>query len=418
MPGEENSVHPDPTNIPGAHFIYATSSGHEYEVTGQAMAGNLLEGTWIQYGLSAQPHGTAGPRVAKSYGLESVCLAAIQEADDPLGGDPGQFWWSALRRFAVEQTLNELDMGQLTKDPFIVRIAALDSLRKYAFRTCLYQRNVEGVGLHCTVDYVGDPETTLLDCAKCSVPDEWSICAHLCHIKTKAMRSDQGWIARRSLGAMCQIGQKAPGGIAGCKGSWRGEPVCFRPRIVQSPSIAEGEGGSDLEDIFSSLNVEWKRVHGFPLFTLVSFQPLKHLRSECASSADFHSHIAAISEVLEKIDEASLRKALDSSRSRDIAARHTVSVLEAFLLAHHYASAKSAVGDIRAAQRLRNLPPTHGPDEGGVRALETLRELGIEWPIPRNDWPLAWQVVKSRFIRGLKLVLGELRARPPGILGS
>jgi len=66
------------------------------------------------------------------------------------------------------------------------------------------------------------------------------------------------------------------------------------------------------------------------------------------------------------------------------------------------------VEDLRRVQRLRNLPPTHPPDAGGERAIEELRGMGFAYPVPREECPRAWEVVRGIFCRALECLREDL----------
>ena len=401
---------PDPSLIPGVHFVYRDASGTDHRITGNAEVGSPLD-SWLRYAVYVRYPGDTGRMHGRFYQLQFDWQFEVTATDDPLGGDASLYWWNALRRFAVEQTLNDLDLGNSNQEPYTVDLAMCEVLRRHGFRTCIYLSDDSGGTPRCSADASGDDVTRRADCAKCPVPDEWEMCGQVSDVKTRGVRADGGWVCRRLLGGMCQLGRK-PGqrGVpVGCRGGTESQPECFVPRTVEGSKSRESHDETDLEDLVSAVNVEWDKQRGFGLFGLVSYQPLKHLRGECANAAEFQSRIGGVSELLQKLNEKALRD-MAPSVTFSVQRGHTLTVLEAVLRELEYPHGESVVADLRLVQRLRNLPPTHPPDQGGARAIEALRELGIHWPVGRDDWPQAWGRARTRLARGLQTLLDDLRS--------
>ncbi len=161
------------------------------------------------------------------------------------------------------------------------------------------------------------------------------------------------------------------------------------------------------------LNVEWEKVYGFPLFALVSLEPLKYLRGECRDAGSYHRRVVGVSELLERIDAKRLMQMLPDQTVAVLKKQKsgTVAVLDAVLQHLRFSCATAVISDLRFVQRLRNLPPTHSPDQGGKRAVEALNSLGFTYPVRATEWPLAWDKTRLRLERALEMLLVEVRAK-------
>ena len=140
----------------------------------------------------------------------------------------------------------------------------------------------------------------------------------------------------------------------------------------------------------------------------MSFAPLAVLRGPCTGATDFHNRVLQLGELIAKLNESGMRGKLDLSVAACIERGHTVSLLEAFLGQTGSPQRGSIVEDLRRVQRLRNLPPTHPPDAGGERAIEELRGMGFAYPVPREECPRAWEVVRGIFCRALECLREDL----------
>ena len=404
---------PDPSVIPGVHFVYRDASGTENQITGQAQAGSITTGTWLRYGMIVRPADRSSRGSSRFFDLVMDWQFEVTATDDRLGGNTSLYWWNALRCFAVEQTLNDLDLGGSNQEPYMVDLGMREALRRHEFRTCRYQANTADRAVQCRADPNGDFTTTLAACAKCRVPDEWALCTYVDAVQTRGLRNDVGWSDRILLGGICQLGKALAQGVpVGCRGGAESEPCCFVPRIIESRKSLESYSEEDVEGLLSAVNVEWERRYKSGLFTLISYEPLKHLRGGSANAAEFHTCVAGIAELLAKLNENALRDMTPPGVTSSVQRGHTLTVLEAVLRELKYPRGESIIADLRLVQRLRNLPPTHPPDQGGARAIEALRELGVRWPVGRDEWPQAWARARARFTRALKTFLDDLRSAP------
>lgn len=223
-------------------------------------------------------------------------------------------------------------------------------------------------------------------------------------------------MTQRACAAECQVG-KTPhpaGGVpAGCRFG-REPPECFSPREIVSPGPSEAQEEVDVELLISAVNVEWDKHHGFKLFDLVSFEPLRYLRGECRDAGDYHNRVVGLGELMEKINEDAMRTRLPEAEGGAVPRKHTIRVLERFLVGCGYQSAGAVVAKLRSVQQLRNLPPTHPGDEGGRRGLAELQRMGFSVPVVPQEWPRVWRATVGQFAQALELLLGDLRQDGPG----
>lgn len=116
-----------------------------------------------------------------------------------------------------------------------------------------------------------------------------------------------------------------------------------------------------------------------------------------------------IAELMAKLNERAMRAELPSDVADVIKAGHTLSILEAYVQHLGYSHGTEAVAAMRRVQHLRNLPPTHPPDEGGSRAIAELKRLGFPYPVGPGEWPRVWHITRSVFSRVLQLLRDDLQ---------
>ena len=408
--------HVDPSHVGGAHFVCRAADGRLYEVIGGASQGLDGHGALVRYTVSAYPKGEARVQTTRCLGLGFRFVGAEDQHDDPLGRDPLLYWWTALRRFALEQAVDDLDRGVFAEGKQVLSADKRATLAAYSYRVCdLQERDARGE-LTCKGAAGTDATTPLADCEKRAVPDRWSLCEHVTRAQTRGMTADQGWIGRRLLPALCQIGKQPSKGVPlACRGGPEELP-CFKPRLIAGPAPATTAGDSEVKGLLSALNVEWHRAYGFTLFDLVSYDVLDSLDGDCADRADYHSRVLGLAELMAKINELAMRERLPEHKCSQIPAGHTLSVLEAFVQEKGHPRGDEAVAALRRVQHLRNLPPTHPADAGGSRAIEELRGLRFPYPVPMGEWPRLWQTTRSIFARALALLRDDLQTIHPGRL--
>ncbi len=268
-------------------FRYLTADGREYSVRGQVdQPRHLRKLLWLSFVLEvsspAASQGLATKWFLTSWELGESLKAGSQPEDETLSVK----WSRALRQYAVKQTILELDSGSVSDSDCMITSDKGELLVGCLPRTCDFRKQSNG-DLICPLDSKGTPETTLAVCGTCAVPDPWERCAHVRHLKTHPIATDQAGLHRRECSGLCELG-KDPGALIPyrCRAG-PGAPICFEPQLIESPTSRQATGDIDVEDLLSALNVEWERVHRFRLFDLVSFGPLKRLRGDCTDGADY-----------------------------------------------------------------------------------------------------------------------------------
>lgn len=394
-----------------ARFTYVLPRGRDYDVTGWGVPADSFNDKGVGYRVDVRPAQPRDYAVGATYALaERLWIDLLSEP--VVAGDNGTLWWEALRRFALTDSLARLDLSQLDAGDMLLDSASREALNEFRFRDCEHQLGGRGADLVCGLSTSGNPQTTRKFCADCLVPDPWEICANLCSIETHGIEANSASVIdRRCTGALCHTGVIMRGRLPSARWCRFTEtpPSCYTVPHILRPAQGADDISVSTEDLVSAVNVEWKKRNQWELFRLVSYQPLQHLRGDCRDAGDFRNRVAAIAEILEQMNEAEMRSALDPAFSRGIERGQTVSVLEAFLKSRGSPRAGEIVQCLRLVQRLRNLAPTHPPDRGGSRALDALRELGYTWPIPHGQWPAVWAAVVQRFRSALEAMLDDLR---------
>ncbi len=412
---QTDNVEPDISKVAATRFVYRAASGSAYDILGRPSPGDILRGTWVRYILMSTPKGETAPRYVAEFGLSLVWWATVPAGEDPLDRDDGLYWWCALRRFAIDQFLNSLDAAAVGSGPQVFVLKPedrRDAVVRFCFRGCVHQASGSGEALSCSADVEGDFRTTLADCARCDMPDEWELCAHVTNVETSALKANEGWAGRQLLGALCQVGRNRQHPVPwACRGGAGTELPCFQPRVVASPALSASMPESDAEDLLTALNLEWNRVHGFPLFSFVVLEPLKHLRGECRDAGDGQRRIMAISQLLEALNADRLSGLLLPEALAALKATPgTLNLLNAVLTHSGYGCASTVIDSLRLVQSLRGMS-AHSPDKGGERAVAAVKRLNQSFPIAREDWPAFWVRVRSTFTRALEELLAEVRSK-------
>ena len=392
-----------------ANFFYIAADGRRYRVSGRFVELAALQ--WVRFDLlvkSEDPTDTVG----RVFCLPKTWSMDVPPGNDPLGRDEESYWSVALRRFAIDQTVNDLDAGSLSEEPVELNPQMADSLRRFALRECDFQEMGEDGDLWCGKDASGIRETTLRICNECAVPDPWERCRYVCNVQTHGSPASGCVVMDRTCCADCQVGL-TPLEVGGVPSHCRwteNPPQCFTPREIGAPRApAELDRAASAAGLLSHLNVAWKRSHGFPLFRPVSFAPLFELTASCANASEYHYRVLALAELMTALDKEGLRDQLDPDTATPIGKAHTLSLLGAVLTKLSYPNGETAVELLRNVYALRNLEPTHPPDwKAGETAMAAVGRLGFGPHIAQADWPRLWTATLAMFARGVELILRDV----------
>lgn len=232
----------DATYRTAADFIYVSRDGRPYRVRGEKAGPLGGRRAWQSFCVRARPSEVQGGSTANVYWTTEdmkeylSCRADVDEAGFALR------WFRALRRYALQHAVAELDAGGLSGKHYAISYddrAALESLMQ---RVCDFQDSAAG-DLFCgAVDPGTDRATTRTICEACTVPDQWERCANLSHIRTRPAVTQQGGIIRRECAALCQGGKHPDGAIPDACRAGSGQPACFEPRVLEAPPQSRAIG--------------------------------------------------------------------------------------------------------------------------------------------------------------------------------
>lgn len=394
-----------------ADFHYRAASGRVHAVHGEGRLVGAYStlGYLVGVALAGAEHQetcrlfSLSPRLQATLGLRATQAAEGGEQSD---------WLRRLRRLALDVTMNDLDADAFSSVEFTVEPPNRHQLDTFEFRECKFQQVLPNGDLVCTADVSGDTGTTRAICEACGMPDPWERCKHITHVETRAITSDSVGLLRRQCGGLCQINSSPEGGglVYACRAGER-KPDCFVPSLVVAPGAlsAEKTAWPSADVTMSNVNTAWKARYGFMLFLVLRFDRLTVLRSPVASSPEYHHAVLALSEIMDEINEESLRGALPAGDTTQVQPGHTVSVLEAFLRYKGLPNADPVVRLLRDVHALRNLPPTHPADTEAARtAMKVASEMGFPYPVAQADWPRLWQATLGKFVKALDLLLADL----------
>jgi len=213
-----------------ADFLYVTSGGQQYRVLGMTPDPARLPRVliWQAYWISVLPP-PQNPEIAYVYWITwEAKEGLLPDARDE------RAWARALRRYAIEHSLCELEQGHLSGGNFPIISRERQLLEPFLHRRCTWMTESDG-DLTCSKNAGGDPATTPAVCDACAVPDEFERCAHLCNVRTHPLTTDQHGVERRECQAQCR-GDRAPSERAlphACHAG--GGQRCFEPPTICSP---------------------------------------------------------------------------------------------------------------------------------------------------------------------------------------
>ena len=320
----------------------------------------------------------------------------------PLHPDPKWLLAPALARLESElrtrgsgvlSTLDEAGdrSGEIRIFDDVERAEEAERAGEPSWKGCVWQSR--GERDWTCLAHVGDGTmaTTPGLCGSCSISDERVVCAHLMKpgIAHKTTQFARARVMVMQPG--CMIGQQ-PGAGDECR---VGGKECWRRIVEAHVSIAEDPPPDLPRSVADEL--DFLRLVTRDRLGILNSVPVPQARSVselfgvCGSAEDLQRRLAAIGDVLNRLDFAG---ALDENDQVDNEGNKlkSLAALERLLeqKAPEAAGAGGPVATLRAIVRVRNSFPIHTLD-GETRA--NFRRLEIDYPPPDGDWESAWRKI-------------------------
>jgi hypothetical protein len=370
---------------------------------------------------------STGDQVTTVWTSLSRTAAGMAQARLPEGVDPDQALREALLRFSLRRLQREL-ADPVARDALLSTLTNtwkltsddVDQLLAVAVgdKTCAYQQ-ADGPDLLCLAAFGSDPAvvgvaglrriapTSRPMCAACDMPDAALACSQLSHPEVVGMMTAAGQVARRFVGAMCNLGRDEVQQPGGCRPA--GHP-CWQ-RIVQLDSEAPPAAASPLAlaEALDGLHAWWRVVVGAPLLELKGAAAVTGLALGCATRAEFVQRMSDLAVVLDSLRVGDAVLPVPSPRWQPPPPNETLNrvrlCLQARLDPDAFERAERAVRRLGRLQRIRSLLQHRGGHDELVRCLAA---LGVAWP--PADWAAAWERVRAEAADALAGLRDELRA--------
>jgi hypothetical protein len=279
-----------------------------------------------------------------------------------------------------------------------------DHLKAIAEREkrCLWQERLPR-GWVCTATEADrDDRTTATLCAGCAIPDERVICDELVHPEVRLFEPHEA-PRRTPVRALCNIGNDAGDG-ARCR---PGGLDCWQRRLDVGPSLPDppADVARLAADEIDYFELVYRNRYHSKVWSIPQARSISELFGECESAEDFARRLAALADLLGKLDpygelDEAEQKANDGSRVGPLVALRRV-------MERDHPEAVAAVETLRRIPDARNQFPMHTRSE---KLLAALRDLGVNFPA--SDWRLAWLQVLTAFWSSLRTIRSSMQTGP------
>jgi hypothetical protein len=235
-------------------------------------------------------------------------------------------------------------------------------------------------------------------CGECAMPDAAYLCTHLVNPEVTGIATDQGTVARRVVGAMCQLGHPEANQQPG--GCHAGGHRCWERLVELQASPVETLPALSLVASIDYLDTSWRSSPmsgGSRMFSHKSAETLASLAQPCGTRADFQSRITELDAVFKSMDAPTsslsftkdiednagplvrLKWALKDRRASDPAVRQ---------------DAMSAIDQLLAVNAVRT--GFQHSTTTSVSLPAALATFGIGYP-PSN-WAAAWKQLEAQVV--------------------
>lgn len=229
-------------------------------------------------------------------------------------------------------------------------------------------------------------------CRECALPDTDYLCSNLSHAEVVGVGSgSQSSIARRLMGALCQMGRSEIGRPDECR---PGGNSCWE-RHIEMSTISEVPTLAPLQlpEAVDHLDMAWRLLFGRErhLLRAGSAATVAALMLACSSPEEFESRLSRLADLLKRlrVDDDML-----PAEKQDIDKDHTLQRLKASIVDRvegpDTEEVESAIRTLQTVNGLRVGQQHSGAIQERQNAFDA---LGIRYPV--DDWDGAWSRVRS-----------------------
>jgi hypothetical protein len=245
-------------------------------------------------------------------------------------------------------------------------------------------------------------------CGECAMPDAAYLCTHLVNPEVTGIATDQGTVARRVVGAMCQLGHPEANQQPG--GCHAGGHRCWERIVELLASPVETLPALSLVASIDYLDTSWRSSPmsgGKRIFSHKSAATLASLAQPCATRADFQSRITELDAVFKSMDAPTS----SPSFTKDIADNAGPLVRLKWALKDSLASNPAALQDASVA--IDRLLAVNVVRTGFQHSTTTtvslpaaLATFGIGYP--PSDWAMAWKQLEALAVSAVQALARTL----------
>jgi hypothetical protein len=269
-------------------------------------------------------------------------------------------------------------------------------------KRCLWQERLPRGWVCKATEGDSDDRTTATLCAGCAIPDERVICDQLVHPEVRLYAPHEG-PRRVPVRALCNVGNDAGDG-ARCRPDGLD---CWRRHVdlglaLPDPPPDVARLAADEIDYFELV---YRDRYGSKVWSIPQARSISELFGDCDSAEDFARRLAALADLLGKLDPYEQlsdeeQKGSDGNRVGPLVALRRV-------MERDHPEAVAAVETLRRIPDARNQFPIHTRSD---KLLAALRELGVDFPA--SDWRLAWLQVLTAFWSNLRAIRSSIQTGP------